>query len=336
MQGNRDNNIYQFNDYQKNANTQMNAYNQNNQYNQMNDYIPDLDMYEANQDQMDADIKMLYQQSASMDVPDLWNRIEAGFDQEMVTVKKIQKKRTYRMAGLVAAVVLAVVIAIPVLNMNNRTKDDVMEMTTSAVKEEITEATKDDEAAGDSYAYDTDMEVMEDASDDVVMSEDVDMTEDGETDSTVNNTQGITENTAGNQTIDSMVDGRTIDEILGNYDQSQTVVPAGAKATDITLMEGFLFNEEGNMVLRQIYSDGTVKTPTRDIKLITKAVKKYNILQWQGITKDEMTVAASYYIFTVTVNLDGEYTSLYRVYPVDATNAAGDLIGGFAEEFFTE
>ena len=84
------------------------------------------------------------------DMPDLWSRINAGFEEEVTKQKTAQKKRRTRQFVLVAAAILIVIIAVPV-GISSMRKSNRKEMKTeTAADMHVTEAGMDemaDEAA---------------------------------------------------------------------------------------------------------------------------------------------------------------------------------------------
>lgn len=84
------------------------------------------------------------------DMPDLWSRIDAGFEEEITNQKTARKKRRTRQFVLVAAAILIVIIAVPV-GISSMRKSNRKEMKTeTAADMHVTEAGMDemaDEAA---------------------------------------------------------------------------------------------------------------------------------------------------------------------------------------------
>ena len=84
------------------------------------------------------------------DMPDLWSRINAGFEEEVTKQKTARKKRRTRQFVLVAAAILIVIIAVPV-GISSMRKSNRKEMKTeTAADMHVTEAGMDgmaDEAA---------------------------------------------------------------------------------------------------------------------------------------------------------------------------------------------
>lgn len=66
---------------------------------------------------MSKDLEKEYQKLMTEDLPDLWDRIDAGLEPKQPAVKKISLWRTYRTWGTVAAAVLCLAVIGPVLFM---------------------------------------------------------------------------------------------------------------------------------------------------------------------------------------------------------------------------
>ena len=80
------------------------------------------------------------------DMPDLWSRIDAGFEEEVTKQKTARKKRRTRQFVLVAAAILIVIIAVPV-GISSMRKSNMKEMKTETVADmHMTEAGKDEMA----------------------------------------------------------------------------------------------------------------------------------------------------------------------------------------------
>lgn len=69
------------------------------------------------------------------DMPDLWSRIDAGFEEEVTKQKAARKKGRTRQLVLVAAAVLIVIIAVPI-GISSMRKSNTKEMVTEAHIEE--------------------------------------------------------------------------------------------------------------------------------------------------------------------------------------------------------
>ena len=84
------------------------------------------------------------------DMPDLWNRIDAGFEEEITNQKAARKKGRTRQFVLVAAAILIVIIAVPVGISSMRKSNRKKMKTETAADMHVTEAGMDemaDEAA---------------------------------------------------------------------------------------------------------------------------------------------------------------------------------------------
>ncbi len=88
------------------------------------------------------------------DMPDLWSRIDAGFEEEITNQKTARKKRRTRQFVLVAAAILIVIIAVPV-GISSMRKSNRKEMKTETVADmHVTEAGMD-EMADEAVAADS-------------------------------------------------------------------------------------------------------------------------------------------------------------------------------------
>lgn len=88
------------------------------------------------------------------DMPDLWSRIDAGFEEEITNQKTARKKGRTRQLILVAAAILIVIIAVPV-GISSMRKSNMKEMKTeTAADMHVTEAGMD-EMADEAVAADS-------------------------------------------------------------------------------------------------------------------------------------------------------------------------------------
>ena len=80
------------------------------------------------------------------DMPDLWSRIDTGFEEEVTKQQAARKKRRTRQFVLVAAAILIVIIAVPV-GISSMRKSNMKEMKTETTADmHVTEAGKDEMA----------------------------------------------------------------------------------------------------------------------------------------------------------------------------------------------
>lgn len=111
-----------------------------------NDNIIEFNNESLSEQELDAYLSM-----KADDTPDLWSRIEAGFDEEVKEIKSNKKtdsefkRRRKKYISIIAACVIVTIIAIPVLIMSNvlgggRSKSD----TKMAMDEEYTENVNSD------------------------------------------------------------------------------------------------------------------------------------------------------------------------------------------------
>lgn len=97
------------------------------------------------------------------DMPDLWSRIDAGFEEEITNQKTARKKRRTRQFVLVAAAILIVIIAVPV-GISSMRKSNRKEMKTeTAADMHVTEAGMD-EMADEAVQADSEIQESADAS----------------------------------------------------------------------------------------------------------------------------------------------------------------------------
>jgi hypothetical protein len=118
------------------------------------DKYKQTDMPDSSIEELSDDIIKAYIDNIDMETPDLWDRIDAGFDEE----KKKLSTRKLRKYTAVAAVILAAAIAIPVIVMQKRSSKDEMGMQTYDSYSDSVES-----EAFDDSDYMEDAEVYEDS-----------------------------------------------------------------------------------------------------------------------------------------------------------------------------
>lgn len=115
----------------------------------------DEDAFDKNiENETDDAILDAYLKQLEADVPDLWDRIEAGIEKEKSgdTEKRTRKMR-YIISGLtVAAVLMTALILAPWLNgRSHLTKEEDSLYNDTAIKEEMSAGNQEEQEAGDSY-----------------------------------------------------------------------------------------------------------------------------------------------------------------------------------------
>lgn len=91
----------------------------------LNEYKSEY-LFEDNIEQMTPEMLEAYERAMDMNTPDLWSRIEAGYDREYATIeseRKLEKKRRTKTLTAIAAAILIIVIAVPVMTMQNSKKE---------------------------------------------------------------------------------------------------------------------------------------------------------------------------------------------------------------------
>ncbi|MBQ9278682.1 MAG: hypothetical protein IJ224_08610 [Lachnospiraceae bacterium] len=137
----------------------------------LTEYKDNLEDIDNMVEDIPEDILNEYLKQVENDTPDLWSRIDAGFDKEINLIDSENKARRRKTAGFIAAAVLIVVIAIPVaiLNVTNNKKGKDSKTTEKDSQNYIQmednyieEAAESDDSDYDSYdMYDTEASDVE-------------------------------------------------------------------------------------------------------------------------------------------------------------------------------
>ena len=163
------------------------------------------------------------------DMPDLWSRIDAGFEEEVTKQKAAQKKGRTRQLVLVAAAVLIVIIAVPI-GISSMRKSNTKEMATEARIEEMDDMADETAAAetapsnnADASAA-ADSEIL-DSSDESMNHVDSNGITEAQTDETVNTDNSGKTNSEERNDTDNQVSYQTITQvILTQYDAQGNIV----------------------------------------------------------------------------------------------------------------
>lgn len=242
------------------------------------------------------------------DMPDLWSRIDAGFEEEVTKQKTARKKRRTRQFVLVAAAILIVIIAVPV-GISSMRKSNRKEMKTeTAADMHVTEAGMD-EMADEAAAADS---ALPDIADQTVQA-DSEIQESA--DASVNHMDGngVTEaqtdaaidaNQSGNQASEESNDGN-------NQMSYQTI-------TQVILTQ---YDAQGKIV--QQFDSADIDETIDKVQFLLEA---YQVLDWKAV--DMIKSDMSYYLMELKLQ-DG--SSVANVY-YEAENTEGKTVADLMTE----
>ena len=137
----------------------------------MSKKVVDLTEYKNNQEDIEAMVEDIpeevlesYMKEIENDTPDLWTRIETGYEKELNLIDKENKARKRKTIGFIAAAALITVIAVPiaVLSQKGSKKDDSKKSDTIVAS---------DERYKDDYCDAEATEAMEETADDYEMND---------------------------------------------------------------------------------------------------------------------------------------------------------------------
>ena len=242
------------------------------------------------------------------DMPDLWDRIDACFEEEVTKQKTARKKRRTRQFVLVAAAILIVIIAVPV-GISSMRKSNRKEMKTeTAADMHVTEAGMDemaDEAAAADSALpniadqtvQADSEIQESA-DASVNHMDVNGVTEAQTDA------AIAANQSGNQASEESNDGN-------NQMSYQTI-------TQVILTQ---YDAQGKIV--QQFDSADIDETIDKVQFLLEA---YQVLDWKPV--DMIKSDMPYYLMELKLQ-DG--SSVANVY-YEAENTEGKTVADLMTE----
>lgn len=242
------------------------------------------------------------------DMPDLWSRIDAGFEEEITNQKTARKKGRTRQFVLVAAAILIVIIAVPV-GISSMRKSNMKEMKTeTAADMHVTEAGMDemaDEAAAADSALpniadqtvQADSEIQESADASVNHMDSNGITE-AQTDA------AIAANQSGNQASEESNDGN-------NQMSYQTI-------TQVILTQ---YDAQGKIV--QQFDSADIDETIDKVQFLLEA---YQVLDWKPV--DMIKSDMPYYLMELKLQ-DG--SSVANVY-YEAENTEGKTVADLMTE----
>lgn len=242
------------------------------------------------------------------DMPDLWSRIDAGFEEEVTKQKTARKKRRTRQFVLVAAAILIVIIAVPV-GISSLRKSNRKEMKTeTAADMHVTEAGKDemaDEAAAADSALPNIADQTVQADSEIQESADASVNHmDGNGATEAQTDAAIAANQSGNQASEERNDGN-------NQMSYQTI-------TQVILTQ---YDAQGKIV-QQFDSEDTDGA----IDKVQFLLETYQVLDWKPV--DMIKSDMPYYLMELKLQ-DG--SSVANVY-YEAENTEGKTVADLMTE----
>ena len=244
----------------------------------------------------------------TQDMPDLWSRIDAGFEEEVTKQKAARKKGRTRQLILVAAAILIVIIAVPV-GISSMRKANRKEMKTeTAADMHVTEAGMDemaDEAAAADSALPniTDQTVQADS--EIQESADASVNHmDGNGATEAQTDAAIAANQSGNQDSEERNDGN-------NQMSYQTI-------TQVILTQ---YDAQGKIV--QQFDSADIDETIDKVQFLLEA---YQVLDWKPV--DMIKSDMPYYLMELKLQ-DG--SSVANVY-YEAENTEGKTVADLMTE----
>lgn len=217
-------------------------------------------------------LEQAYQAQREQEIPDLWDRIEQGFEKETKQLKRNKRNIRTRYMVLAAAVVLAIVIAVPILMLGSGGKKS-EEAHDNGMYMNVMEDTQADydvaESAEEAKGAAESAESVEESADDATECPDDDLQmsdEEYATDGTGNTDMGnedMSENADSEEPYMYLLAG---DDVIpdGSYDDIRCIL----------LQEVNAVGDSGNWVYVDLDSEEGAEAE--------KLLVQYRILEWQG------------------------------------------------------
>ena len=242
------------------------------------------------------------------DMPDLWSRIDAGFEEEVTKQKTARKKGRTRQLILVAAAILIVIIAVPV-GISSMRKSNRKEMKTeTAADMHVTEAGMDemaDEAAAADSALPNIADQTVQADSEIQESADASVNHmDGNGATEAQTDAAIAANQSGNQDSEERNDGN-------NQMSYQTI-------TQVILTQ---YDAQGKIV--QQFDSADIDETIDKVQFLLEA---YQVLDWKPV--DMIKSDMPYYLMELKLQ-DG--SSVANVY-YEAENTEGKTVADLMTE----
>lgn len=242
------------------------------------------------------------------DMPDLWSRIDAGFEEEITNQKTARKKGRTRQLILVAAAILIVIIAVPV-GISSMRKSNMKEMKTeTAADMHVTEAGMDemaDEAAAADSALPNIADQTVQADSEIQESADASVNHmDGNGATEAQTDAAIAANQSGNQASEESNDG--------NNQLSYQAI------TQVILTQ---YDAQGKIVQR--FDSADIDETIDKVQFLLEA---YQVLDWKPV--DMIKSDMPYYLMELKLQ-DG--SSVANVY-YEAENTEGKTVADLMTE----
>lgn len=242
------------------------------------------------------------------DMPNLWSRIDAGFEEEVTKQKTARKKRRTRQFVLVAAAILIVIIAVPV-GISSMRKSNRKEMKTETASDmHVTEAGMDemaDEAAAADSALPNIADQTVQADSEIQESADASVNHmDGNGVTEAQTDAAIAANQSGNQASEESNDGN-------NQMSYQTI-------TQVILTQ---YDAQGKIV--QQFDSADIDETIDKVQFLLEA---YQVLDWKPV--DMIKSDMPYYLLELKLQ-DG--SSVANVY-YEAENTEGKTVADLMTE----
>lgn len=242
------------------------------------------------------------------DMPDLWSRIDAGFEEEVTKQKTARKKRRTRQFVLVAAAILIVIIAVPV-GISSMRKSNRKEMKTeTAADMHVTEAGMDemaDEAAAADSALPNIADQTVQADSEIQESADASVNHmDGNGATEAQTDAAIAANQSGNQASEERNDGN-------NQMSYQTI-------TQVILTQ---YDAQGKIV--QQFDSADIDETIDKVQFL---LETYQVLDWKPV--DMIKSDMPYYLMELKLQDGSSVANIYY----EAENMEGKTVADLMTE----
>lgn len=237
------NNITNFNEYRENVMPDTTGYNIDIAAQNLQNGISDTVTYEDYsvgdmEEFVSQEFVNSYLNATDLRTPDLWNRIEAGFEseaREVIEQHKLKSKRTRKVLGFVAAAAVITVIAVPVLMFGSggAKSEDIMYSTTELSVDGYSEETNDSVA-------------MEAPAEEIIMDEQEELLVEGDMES---------EAPTANEEFNSLTLNQNENGVVGDNIQNQLKEIEGVQTDErqLEIKGQFIFDSNSNDVTLKIW-----------------------------------------------------------------------------------
>ncbi len=238
----------------------------------INDNIIDFNEFVNSDNELSEAMLQAYLEAVDMEIPDLWSKIETGYDREVTEInneKKSNKKRNKKMIMFIAAVLLITLIVVPVafLGGDRNTKSDRNVIEEADISYDAMEDACEESACEEAA---TEAQMAED----IYVESDMDMTEAAaeESEADASSDETPAEGYVGNTNSGGEENVQTLEEVLIEYYDGEYYVYICN--SNISLEEGTKIHITNKAVVENIIEENHINIELEYVDVTVKNLKR--------------------------------------------------------------